>query len=336
MPVKKCIGIAAGLALLVGLVANQSLQAGQARSATSGSGAVEKGSVSSGFATDLKPVPGYPPRCSTNVNVQPDVFPIRVGTVTSDDGKKWTAPAPVVSDGAMAVDVYNNCVGPGDNPDYVSQLKTVVVDNDGVEITGFIHADNYFELYVNGKFIARDSIAMTPFNTSVVRFKAKYPMTYAIMGVDWETHQGIGMEYNVFNVGDAGMIAYFSDGNGTHTDWRADTFYIAPLDDPACVRVTEAGRDSSFCSQSVRPACGMKPETCKALHFPIPADWNSPRFNDSRWPLAIFWRPVEVTNQQSYTSYAQLFGDAEFIWTRNLHLDNLVLARYTAKGPKRK
>ena len=58
-----------------------------------------------------------------------------------------------------AVDVFNNCTGPGDNPDYASQLKTVVIDKDGVEITGFIHADNYFELYVNGQFVARDSIA---------------------------------------------------------------------------------------------------------------------------------------------------------------------------------
>ena len=63
-------------------------------------------------------------------------------------------------------------------------------------------------------------------------------MTYAIMGVDWETHQGVGTGIQRYNVGDAGLIAYFSDGNGTHADWRADTFYIAPLDDPGCVRVT--------------------------------------------------------------------------------------------------
>ena len=37
---------------------------------------------------------------------------------------------------------------PATIPDYVSQLKTVVIDEDGVEITGYIHADNYFELYV--------------------------------------------------------------------------------------------------------------------------------------------------------------------------------------------
>lgn len=325
---------AIALALVAAFGANEASQASQSSQAGRNAAAVEPGSVTSGFGTGHTLVPGVPPKCSTSVNVQPDVFPITVGVVTSEDGRRWTVPAPV-HDGPVAVDLFNNCTGAGDNPDWASQLKTVVVDEDGVEITGFIHADNYFELYVNGRFIARDSIPMTPFNTNVIRFKAKYPMTYAIMGVDWETHEGLGMEYATFNIGDAGFIAYFSDGNGTHADWRAETFYIAPLDDPACVR-TAGGRDSSFCSQAGRPACAMKPETCKALHFPIPADWTMPRFNDSRWPTAILWRAVEVTNQQAYTKYTQFFGDAEFIWTRNLKLDNLVLARYTAKGPRKK
>jgi hypothetical protein len=225
----------------------------------------------------------------------------------------------------------------GRHPDYASQLKTVVIDEDGVEITGFIHADNYFELYVNGRFVARDSLPMTPFNTSVVRFKAKYPMTYAIMGVDWETHLGVGLEYEAVNVGDAGLMAYFSDGNGTHPDWRAETFYIAPLDDPSCVRVTATGRDSTFCLQGVRATCAQKePNACLALHYPIPPDWTTPRFNDARWPAAIVWPASAVTNQRAYTDYTKLFGDAEFIWTRNLRLDNLMLARYTARGPRKR
>ena len=36
-----------------------------------------------------------------------------------------------------------------------------------------------------------------------------------------------------------------------------------------------------------------------------------------------------------YVNYAKHFGDAAFIWTRNIRLDNLVLARYTARGPRR-
>jgi len=329
---------AALLAIVVGFIGSSftdgSLEARQGGGR--GAAGVDRGSVTTGEATDIRLVNGVPPKCPNPAMVQPDVFPIRVGTYASDDGKKWVVPGPV-NEGAVAPDVYDICIGTGDNPNHLSQLQTVVIDKDGVEITGYIHADNYFELYVNGQYVARDSIPMTPFNSSVVRFRAKYPMTYAIKGIDWETHNGVGMEYASYAVGDAGIIAYFSDGNGTHADWKADVFYIAPLDDPACVRVTPAGRDSAFCQQARRPVCAEKdPKTCKALHFEIPSDWTSPKFNDSRWPNAVIWRPVEVTDQPSYVNYTKLFGDAEFLWTRNLRLDNLVLFRYTATGPRKK
>jgi hypothetical protein len=257
-----------------------------------------------------------------------------IATVKADDGRSWTVPAPVNVTGAGAADVFNNCTNVGDVPDPLAKLQTVVVDPDGVEITAYVFGDNYFELYVNGRFVARDPVGMTPFNSNVVRFRARSPMTYALMGVDWETHHGIGMEYPQFNIGDAGMIAYFSDGNGTHADWRVESFYIAPLDDPSCVRVA-AGHDSTGCHQAEVPACAKDPKTCKALHFPIPSNWTAPGFDDSRWQRATTWPPAAVTGQRAYTGYAKLFGDAEFIWTGNLKLDNLVLARYTAKAPRR-
>ena len=112
--------------------------------------------------------------------------------MTSADGHRWTVPAPV-EEGPLAVDLFNNCTGQGDNPDYARQLQTTVIDTDGVEITAWIFADNYFELYVNGRFVARDPVPMTPFNSNVVRFRAKYPITYAIKAVDWETRVGVGM-----------------------------------------------------------------------------------------------------------------------------------------------
>jgi hypothetical protein len=291
-------------------------------------------SVSKGLAGSLTPVAGMAPCTNARVNVQPDVFPIQTGTATTADGKRWTMPAEI-QDGAFAVDLYNDCHGAGANPDWEKQLQTVVVDPDGVEITGYIFADNYYELWVNGKFVARDRLAMTPFNSTVVRFRAKYPMTYAFKAIDWETKVGLGMEYQSFNIGDGGMIAYFSDGNGTHADWRAETFYVAPLDDPECVRTTPSGRDSTFCSQAVRPACAQRdPLTCQSLHFDVPAQWNAPGFDARAWPNAITWRPIEVTNAAGYVNYRQMFGDADFIWTRNIRLDNLVLARFTANGPR--
>jgi hypothetical protein len=203
-----------------------------------------------------------------------------------------------------------------------------VIDPDGVEITGYIFGDNSFELFVNGQFVARDSIAFTPFNASVVRFKAKYPITYAVKLVDWESHLGLGMEYDRYNVGDGGFIAAFSDGTVTGADWKAQSFYIAPLDSPDCVR----GHDATSCP--VRPDCAdTNPELCQALHFAVPAGWAAPGFNDTNWPSATLWTADQVTNAPAYRNYTQRFGTANFIWTSSLKLDNLVLVRKTITGP---
>src|SRR5262245_59079866 len=105
-------------------------------------------SVSKGLAGSLTPVAGMTPCTNPSANVQPDVFPIQTGISIAADGKRWTMPAEI-HDGPFAVDLYNDCHGAGANPDWEKQLQTVVVDPDGVEITGYIFADNYYELYVN-------------------------------------------------------------------------------------------------------------------------------------------------------------------------------------------
>ena len=57
------------------------------------------------------------------------------------------------------------------------------VDAGGEEtFAAYIFADNYFELYVNGKLLGVDAIPFTPFNSSVVRFKANRPFTIAVNG----------------------------------------------------------------------------------------------------------------------------------------------------------
>ncbi len=278
---------------------------------------------------------GIQPACTTSARTSPQLC----GRIAAADGSVWPVPS-AVFDGPAAVDVYNDCTGPGDNPHHLKQLTTVVIDPDGVEITGYIFADNYYELYVNGTFVARDRIAMTPFNSTVVRFRANYPITYAIKAVDWDTHPGLGLEYDQYNVGDGGLIARFSDGTATGPEWKVETFFIAPLTDPSCV-TTSAGRDSTACpSQKLRggnktPCSLGDPQTCKALHFAMPDSWTSPRFDDAAWPRATLYKAEDVTAAPGYANYVHLFGQAQFIWTRNLLLDNVVLARFTAAGPKR-
>ena len=227
-----------------------------------------------------------PSRCTSS---RTQFTEARVGTVTDSAGSAWQVPA-AIHEGDTGVDLYNDCTGSGVNRAYASQLKTVVVDQDGVEITAFIHADNYFELYVNGTFVCRDPIAFTPFNSTACRFRARYPVTYALRAVDWEEHLGVGLEYDRMNVGDGGIVARFSDGTVTDDSWNAEAFYVAPLDSPECVQVAPSGaRDSARCP--TKPSCvSASPlARCEALHVREPNDWAQPTFDDSTWPRATVY-----------------------------------------------
>ena len=253
----------------------------------------------------------------------------RCGIVVAADGTRIQVPT-VPAEGPDPTDLYNDCGGPGHNPSHLEDLQTVEIDADGEEVTGFVFGDNYYELYVNGEIVARDPVGFVPFNSGIVRFKAKGPLTYAVKLVDWGTHLGVGMEYDRWNVGDGGFIAAFSDGTETGAAWKCKAFYMSPLEDVSCVK---PGPDTSGCPE--RPACVERdPASCRALHLPVPEDWAQPGFDDSDWLPATTYPASAVTNQRAYSGYVEKFASAEFIWSRNLDQDNLVLCRGRAAGER--
>jgi hypothetical protein len=273
-----------------------------------------------------------------------------VGQITTTDGTVITMPAETALQkglGPLSYDLYNECnqITPKSSAEVsTANVPVIEVDRDGEIITGFIVADNYYEMYVNGKLVSVDNTPYTPFNSAIVKFKVKRPYTLAFLLVDWDEHLGLGME--VFPVpvtpktmkyypGDGGLIAKFSDGTVTDTTWKAQTFYIAPLVDPN--EVVERGHVHDTPNlggrthpYARRPACE---EQCYAVHYPIPANWQSPKFNDRYWPRAWEFTDQEigVTNLPAYTRYPELFDGARWIWSQNLVLDNVVIARKTVR-----
>ena len=182
-------------------------------------------------------------------------------------------------------------------------MPVVEIDADGEVITGYIVADNYYEMWVNGKLVSVDNTPYTPFNSAIVKFKVKRPYTMAFLLVDWDEHLGLGMEQFPVPVtpattqwypGDGGLIAKFSDGTMTDSSWKAQ---------------------------------------CFAVHYPSPENWQSPRFNDTNWPRAWEFTDQEigVTALPAYTRYPELFDGARWIWSQNLVLDNVVIARKTVR-----
>lgn len=261
-----------------------------------------------------------------------------IGHVIDQNQRRWVVPAAVdFSKSRKATDLYNRCthVTPGSINDVdIDSVPVIEIDHDGEVITGYIFADNYFELYVNGRLIGVDAIPFTPFNSSVVRFRVKRPITYAVRLVDWEENLGLGSENNrgnLYHAGDGGFVASFSDGTITDASWKAQTFYTAPIDSPENIRMVGNVRDTSKIRID-RLTCR---EDCFAAHWELPKDWFANSFDDSHWPAATVYTndTIGVNNKPAYMNFLELFigKNAKFIWSSNVVLDNHVIVRKTVK-----
>jgi len=263
-----------------------------------------------------------------------------VGRVTAEDGTEWVVPPQTSFETAdHAADLFNECGGDELSGLAELDLASVPVADAGgsEEFTAYIFADNYFELHVNGVLVAVDPVPFTKFNSNVVRFTADRPVTLAVMVVDWEENLGLGSEANrgkAFHPGDGGFVAQIRDVDGnvvaiTDGSWKAQTFYTSPLNDQACLVIDGVVRDSSACSTDGRDdADGLS-----AAHWPVPEGWETPGYDASGWPDALTFanETVGVDNKRAFTNFVEVFdtegADADFIWSSNLVLDNLVLLR---------
>ena len=270
-----------------------------------------------------------------------------VGEITSSDGKKWIVPAETSytdSDFPFASDLFNSCEGKnyGNAQEALYKLDAsnlIEIDSDGEIFTAYIFADNYFEMYVNGVAVGKDKVPFTQFNSSLVRFKVNKPFTIAMKLVDWEEHLGVGCEENRgkdFHAGDGGMVAIIKDAQDniittTSENWKAQTFYTAPITDLNCASEDGAYRYSKNCDTNG----GQDGSSYYALHWELPNNWTKVDFDDSKWPNATTFtnRTIGVDNKPSYTNFTSIFddptNDAKFIWSTNVILDNEVLVRYT-------
>lgn len=265
------------------------------------------------------------------------IRPAGFGTIVASDGSSWTVPAATeFQKGPYAPDLYNECAKV--TPENLSKVRVeevpvVVVDPDGEVITGYLIADNYFELYVNGKLIGVDAVPFTPFNSSIVRFKAKRPITYAVKLVDWEEHLGLGTERGCSpnHPGDGGFIARFSDGTVTDSSWKAQSFYISPLQSPDDVVDKDNVHTTPQLSRTYpeAPDNAACAERCYAAHYPQPEGWQTKRFDDKQWPSAFEFTLAQMGTERlrAYTNFRNAFGDARVIWSNNLVYDNVVIVR---------
>jgi len=272
-----------------------------------------------------------------------------IGTSTATDGSTWTVPAEVNFTNEsfpFASDLFNPCtkVAYRSVEEALAALDgtdIIEVDADGEIVTAYVFADNYFEMYINGVPVGKDNVPFTQFNSNIVRFKVNTPFTIAMKLVDWEENSGLGSEANrgqAFHPGDGGMVAVFKNEKGetiasTDANWKAQTFYTAPLRDLSCASEKGTLRLSETCSTED----SNDGRLYYALHWKVPTNWQSADFDDSKWPKATEFtnQTIGVDNKPSYTNFTDIFDDstvdAKFIWSTNVILDNEVIVRYTVK-----
>ncbi|WP_066225215.1 hypothetical protein [Formosa haliotis] len=272
-----------------------------------------------------------------------------VGEIQSTDGKTWIVPAQTNytnTNFPFASDLFNACEGNtyATVQEALSQFddsKIIEIDETGALFTAYIFADNYFEMYVNGMPVGKDKVPFTQFNSSIVKFKVQKPFTIAFKLVDWEEHLGVGCEANrgkSFHAGDGGLVAVIKDAANhiiatTNENWKAQTFYTAPITDLNCTKEVGNYRYSKTCDTNG----GQDGSSFYGLHWEIPNGWMNTDFDDSNWPNATTFsnETIGVDNKPSYTNFTSIFDDptedAKFIWSTNVILDNEVLVRYTVK-----
>ncbi len=261
-----------------------------------------------------------------------------------EDGAQFILPAATAYDDEgvpFARDLYNPYGTMYEKSDVASvsyeNKDAFVIDEDGEVITAYVFANNYFEMYVNGIAVAKDAVPYTPYNSSIIKFKAKRPFNVAFHVVDWEEDLGFGREQNKGKehmASEGGIVFTFKKGlydiiNISDDEYRVQTFYTAPVEDFTLVKESADFRDTS----AIKLDLLSDDKVGYGIFWDMPADVFAPDFDDSKWQLATEYsvEDLNIDELPAYKNFRDVFDssplDARFIWTNNLYLDNDIVIR---------
>jgi hypothetical protein len=207
-------------------------------------------------------------------------------------------------------------------PDDSSNTVTPTTIAATAKLTSFtaeVWADNWFSLYINGKLVGEDSVAITTersFNSERITFTASYPFTIAMVTKDFKQND-TGLEYigtDRQQMGDGGFVAQFTDTSTgkvvaiTNSSWRGLVVHQAPL--------------NKSCEKSKTPDT-----ECTSRISAEPAGWSQTSFNDSSWSTASTYSKEQVGVKDGYNDISWS-PNAQLIWTSDLEIDNTILWRY--------
>jgi hypothetical protein len=201
----------------------------------------------------------------------------------------------------------------------ITEPSTTAVKSVQSSFTAEVWADNWFSLYINGKLVGQDSVAITTeksFNADRITFTASYPFTIAMVTKDFKQND-TGLEYigtDRQQMGDGGFVAQFTDTSTgkvvayTNSSWRGLVVHQAPL--------------NVSCEKSKTPDT-----ECTSRISAEPAGWLESSFKDASWPTASTYSKEQVGVKDGYNNISWS-SNAQIIWTSDLEVDNTILWRY--------
>ena len=197
------------------------------------------------------------------------------------------------------------------------------VTSKSVSFQAEVWADNWFELYINGKKVGQDSVPITTersFNSEKIKFSATYPLTVGVVAKDF-TQNASGLEYigkSNQQIGDGGFILQIREvvsgkiiGYSTNK-WKVLTINTAPT--------------NASCEKSNNPLTD-----CQHKDVAIPKNWSTYAFKDSSWKYASLYTKEEVGVKEGYFDISWN-AKAALIWSSDLKLDNVLLLRSIIKN----
>lgn len=187
-----------------------------------------------------------------------------------------------------------------------------------------VWADNWFEMRVNGKQVAEDSVPITTersFNAESFSFNADRPFVIGLVAKDFKEND-TGLEYigsRRQQMGDGGVILQMRDASGdtvvvSNEQWQCKVTHTAPLD--------------KSCEQVSDPVAGQAP--CGFETSEEPDGWDMSGFDASGWAQADVYTAAQVRPKFGYDEITW-DKDARLIWGPDLEQSNTVLCRLTVE-----
>jgi len=226
------------------------------------------------------------------------------------------------------------------------------------QITGWVYADNWFQLYFNGVKVAQDPVYFYPHNAVYINFTAPDSGLYsfAFWAQDFandttglEPRQNADGDFAGWCVGDGGIRMKLSDGTVTSSEWKCMVVHEGPVEETCKGECLAMNLNPSICTTTTNeyPSCWNEAECSAADSWTSATEISQDTMGWGRSPSSDIekfdYTYPAVCSGLSATSTTEFYQEngcipadqfrddttSTPIWTSDLDYDNRIICRYS-------